>query len=131
MRKRFIATYLLMLMLSACQAQNQNYSYLMRHPEYLQQAYNQCIDGKKPLLSCEVIIHAQKDFDTLVKQRQQDPEAFGAQIMQAQEESAYLKAKWLASKQTTTEYENAEAAYHQSSEKVKILHAVIAATSMV
>lgn len=121
----------------------------MLHPDSLQQAYNKCVQQVvASSLPCEMIMRAQADFTELTNQREQDPERFGARVLQEQENSIYLKSKldaaWQAYKivgasKPTLEnlkimrlaLDKAESEYQASAEQVKILLAVIAATSRV
>jgi len=135
--------------LNGCQDKKPTYLYLMLHPQYLQREYNHCVEEvADPALPCETILHAQADFTNLINQREQEPEGFGARILQAQENSISLKRKFEAtlqayhtlgsSKPSTADLakmrvilDQAQAEYEKSKEIVKILLAVIAATSLV
>lgn len=134
--------------LSGCE-KKPTYSYLMLHPNHLQELYSQCSeDAVSASQPCDLIARAQADFAALVNQRQQDPERFGARIMQEQENSVFLRSKFNLAQQTYhtagatqskaedlqkmhAELDKAEQDYQQSREEVKVLLAVIAATSMV
>ena len=139
----------LIFSLAGCFESKQSYSYLMLHPEHLQKLYNQCVQQVvAPELPCELIMRAEADFTQLTNQREQDPERFGARVLQDQENSIFLKSKldsaWQAyqivgAAKPTIEnlktmrmaLDKAESEYETSSEGVKILLAVIAATSSV
>jgi hypothetical protein len=140
---------LMVLVLSGCGEKKPTYSYLMLHPEELQRTYNQCVQQVvPPSLPCEMVMQAQAEFTDLMNQREQDPERFGARLLQEQENSIYLKSKvdaaWKAyqivgaSKPTLENLkvmrlavDKAEAQYQASAEQVRILLTVIAATSRV
>lgn len=135
--------------LSGCWQQRPSYSYLMLHPAYLQQQYNHCVGQVvDPSLPCETILRAQADFTALTNEREQDPERFGARIMQEQENVAYFKAQfdaaWRAYRQvgaskpsleelknSRMELDKRKADYLARTKTVEVLLSVIAATSMV
>jgi len=137
----------LTIILMGCWERKPTYVYLMLHPDYLQRVYNQCVETVTAAsLPCDVIMRAQSDFTSLVNQREQDAERFGAQILQAQENSSVLKIKFNAAvsayqtvgktnpsldalKNTRLEVDKARAAYKVSIENVRILLTVVAATS--
>jgi len=139
----------LVVALSACGEEQPTYSYLMTHPTDLQHIYNGCVEKVvEAAVPCETVIRAQADFTDLVNQREQDPERFGARVLQEQENKIYLKkqfeAAWQAYtqvgasqppleklKQMRLELDKREQAYRASEEQVKTLMAVIAATSSV
>ncbi len=74
----------------------------MQHPTMLQKEYEYC-QGKNTK-ECDIVVQAAEDFRALVQQRSNDPEAFGLQIMKAQQSG--------------------------DEKKVKLLHAVVRATSV-
>jgi len=140
---------LLVLSLLGCCGEKPTYSYLMLHPTYLQQVYNQCVQQVvDPALPCDTVMRAQADFTDLTNQREQDPERFGARVLQEQENSIFLKSKFEAAwkaykivgaanptleniKTMRVALDKSESEYQASAERVKILLAVIAATSTV
>jgi hypothetical protein len=149
-RRYLLSVYLIFIFLiSGCWEGKPNYLYLMVHSDYLQQAYNKCVQEIiSPALPCELIMHAQADFTSLVNQREQDPERFGAQVLYEQADNISFKLKFekaLAAynglgkthpnieelKQARLELDKARDEYKLSNEKVLILLAVIAATSTV
>jgi hypothetical protein len=140
---------LLLASLSACDRERPTYSYLMRHPDYLQQVYNGCVEQVVgSAVPCDTVMRAQADFTQLVNERAQNPERFGARVLQAQENTVYLRqqfeAAWKAYNQVGSskskleelknmriELDKRENAYRASELQVKILLTVIAATSSV
>lgn len=139
----------MLVSLTACSPEKPSYMYLMLHPAYLQNSYNRCVEQvADPGFPCETIMRAQADFTSLSNQREQDPERFGAHVLQEQENTVYLKkhleAAWQAYlqvgqarhsleelKQMRIELDKREADYRASDRRVKILLSVIAATSNV
>ena len=147
----FINTVILLLLLSGCREWEQDnpYLYYMLNANNLQTAYNKCVqEVADSALPCDIIMRAQADFTLLSNQREADPEKFGAEVMQAEENAVYLKSqfdktvqayqelgktnpKLEVMKAKRVELDNVQKAYKQSSEKVQILLSVIAATSNV
>jgi len=135
--------------LSACEAEKPTYVSLMLHPAALQKSYNRCVEQVADAgFPCEIVLRAQADFTELSNQREQDPERFGARVLQEEENSVYLKkgfdSAWQAYqkvgeskhtlealKQMRLELDQRESSYKTSVLSVKILLSVIAATSMV
>lgn len=119
----------------------------MLHPQYLQEVYNQCVQlVTSSLLPCETILQAQADFTVLENQREQDAERFGAQILQAQENSIFLRSKYKEVwesynalgkephtveqlKDKRLELDRARINYDISNDKVQVLLVVVAVTS--
>ncbi len=143
------ASLLCCALLTGCWEEKPVYSYLMLHPDYLQRNYNQCVQQVvDPALPCETILRAQADFTALTNEREQDPERFGARVMQAQENTVYLKRRFESTlgayqkagrakpsveafKEMRMELDKRRAQYKASKNKVNFLLSVIAATSMI
>ncbi len=121
---------LFIFFLQGCGENQTSYAYLVQHPEDLQKAYESCIrSGAGSTPSCEVVMHAHSDFSELVLEREQDPERFGAKILQEQENSVYLK-KQLETSRTDTSH-TLEEREKASDLRVKMMLKVIAVTSSV
>ena len=136
-------------LLLGCGGDKYSYKNLMMHPPALQRYYNACVQEIAPeSLPCETVMQAQADFTILSTRRQQDPERFGAEILQVEENMVYLKdqldqtiasytalgntnAGLEAIKTKRVELDKAEAAYQLSVDKTQILLIVVAATSSV
>jgi hypothetical protein len=143
--KHLVAVLCLLSLIAGCGQRKPSYHYLMLHPHYLQDVYNQCVEeAAKTAWSCQTIMRAQADFMALSYQREQDAEGFGAQILQAEENSAFLKQKLHVAlqaykplpnsqdlKKRHLELDKAQNSYKASLEKVEVLLAVVAATSVV
>jgi len=149
---RYLASWggilLLMGVLSGCWEEKSSYFYLMSHPDYLQMSYNRCVEGiidsTRP---CSRIRQAHADFVALIQEREQNPEGFGARILQEQENAIYLKAQFSAAQQAyyaidrskssadlqkqRLELDKKKSDYQASGEQVKILLSVISATSSI
>ncbi len=137
------------LFMSGCKEQKTSYLYLMTHPDYLQQVYNQCVQEAAPsYLPCEIVMQAQADFTALVNQREKDAERFGAQVLQAEADSIFIKNKFQAAwkaydsvdknntnieeiKKMRLDVDKTRDEYKESSNKVKILLQVIAASTTI
>lgn len=91
---------LAVVLLSGCQ-QTQSYDDLMQHPAVLQKEYARC--RGQSTAYCDEVVRAAEDFRVLIQQRSDNPELFGQQILQAQQKG--------------------------DKQKVRVLHAVVRATS--
>lgn len=100
MNKKIFVTLLSMLVLSGCQ-KPLTYGELMQRPELLQKEYEDC--RGQTSTQCDEVVRAAEDFRLLVQQREEDPEAFGYRIIQAEQNG--------------------------DEKKVRVLHAVVRATS--
>jgi hypothetical protein len=125
------------------------YQYLMLHPDHMQKLYNQCVsEVTDSALPCEIILRAESDFTALINQHDQDPERFGAQVLQAQEDSVFLKMKYDAAlatykslaapkasieelRKARSEVDHTHDEFKKSCRHIKILLSVISATSSV
>ena len=74
--------------LSGCN-ENQNYDYLMEHPEQLEKAYAHC--RTQPAPGCDEVVRAAEDFSSLIEQHNENPELVGLQIMRAQQQGNQKK----------------------------------------
>ncbi len=137
----------LLALLSGCFEEKSSYSYLMLHPRDLQTNYERCLEGIRASGACSTIRQAHNDFIALIHEREQDPEHFGARILQEQENAIYLKTTFKASLAALASLDHSQAipnlqklhleldqkksAYQASEEQVKILLSVISATSSI
>ncbi len=111
MNKKILITIAFLLV--GCSQQDLTYQYLMQHPVELERAAIRC--QTSDATACDVVQHAAEDFSALINQRAKDPQLFGERILQAQEALEKL---------TVT-----DPAYHEQDAKVRVLLAVVAATS--
>lgn len=131
--RKLLGLFLIASLSSAC-GEKTTYDYLMQHPDFLQQRYHHCIEhSSDSQAACNTIMRAQNDFAELVNQRDQDPEGFGARVLQEEENRAYLKQQFHTAEQknNASEIDKSKQAYQAADLKVKILLSVIAATSNV
>ena len=85
---KLIFTGLLVSLLAGCQSRELSYDYLMLHPDVLKQQIEQC--QSSPAKSsdeshrCEIVMSAGQRFVAILNEQENDPEAFGTKIMNAQ-----------------------------------------------
>lgn len=131
---------LLLASLSACENEKPTYAYLMQHPDYLERSYRACAEQGTSSPPCDTILRSQADFVGLINQREQDPERFGARVLQEEENKAFLRKQFKTAQKAyqqesqeklRLEMDKREQAYQASVLRVNTLLAVIAATSSV
>ena len=106
------------LFLCACQQHPVTYDYLMQHPDVLQTEAENCNNASDTQKSCADVKKAARDFMDLVNARAREPEKFGQQILALQNEIGQLQVSG-----------NDQAKYQQDQQQLKVLYAVVAATS--
>lgn len=117
-----------MTVLSGCHKEI-TYNYLMQHPHQLQKILNECHLQTHPY--CDEANRAADDFTSYVDKRRENPELFGQQIMQVQQQLALLSKNDEQAKQEKNpeKIKIAEQAYQAEKEKLNILYAVVVETS--
>jgi len=85
---KLIYVFIFSLLLMSCQNEL-TYDYLLTHPKFLQSQYENCENVERP--QCEIIRRAAMDFSALVKHQMQDPERFGAEVRDTQQQLLILK----------------------------------------
>jgi hypothetical protein len=105
------------------------YTYLMQHPHRLQTVLDEC--QHQTYSYCDEAHRAAQDFAVFVDQRAENPELFGQKIMEVQQQLALSLKNYLQVKQegNAESIKVAEQAYHAQKDKLKILYAVVVATS--
>jgi len=123
-----VLTLVSFLFLSSCQKEK-NYDFLMQHPDVLYKAVEICQQQNHPF--CAEVSLASNDFSALVNERAEDPELFGQKIMQEQARAVNLLQIYQQTQQIgdVGKVESAARAYRAQKNKIKILYAVILATS--
>ena len=86
-----IYTLLTSIFILAGCSPNQNYDYLMEHPEQLEKAYALCRSQQSA--GCDEVVRAAEDFRSLVEQHNENPERMGLQIMRAQQQGNEKKVR--------------------------------------
>lgn len=112
----------LALFLSSCQ-KDHDHSYLMQHPDELEQMYKVCQNTPQPF--CDTVIQAMQDYVKLFHEASQSPVQFGLKVMRAQQQ-------WVALKQALQNEENnadqillMARAYEDQSDELKIYYAIL------
>jgi hypothetical protein len=124
----FVLTLISFLFLTSCQKE-ENYDYFMQHPDVLYKAVEICQQQNHPF--CADVNLASNDFSALVNERAEDPELFGQKIMQEQARAVNLLQIYQQTQQIgdVGKVKSAARAYRSQKTKIKILYAVILATS--
>src|SRR3990167_9180440 len=105
------------LLLTGCEAEPVTYDSLMQNPSRLQKESVICQQNEEP--QCNIVRQAAQNFLQLINERRDDPEKFGQEIIQIQ-----ISLSELAKQPGTKEM------YQQQEKKLRILFAVVAATSV-
>jgi hypothetical protein len=113
-----LCIFILSLFLASCQKEL-TYDELISHPKLLQKKYQECEQTELP--QCDMIRRAAVDFSDLIRTQMQDPDAFGRQVMLAQQQlvqlnNDYQKEKTPAAKDALAEQQT----------KLHALYAVLA-----
>ena len=125
---------LLALLLTGCHDQH-NYQYYMTHPQALAKAVMHCValpnSANEPM--CLIVSQAQNDFEQYVSEEQLHPQAFGKKIMEAEDQMVKLQQDYLTMRASNhfdqVKLNLMKHAYHEQSQKVKILWTTVAVTS--
>jgi hypothetical protein len=118
---------LMVTLLTACQPEPTDYKALMTHPEALERDMGRCQINEKIAADCEVVRRASADFAMLVSDRAANPEAFGMKILAAQTALGIAKTAL----QNNDKDASAQQNYNDQLQKVNVLLAAVAATSLV
>lgn len=121
-----------------------SHEYLLEHPDVLQKELTRCQESGEYTSYCDGVKQAGQEFMALVSARGNDPELFGRQILQAQSELADEKEKLEQLRQEQEQMKGSPATelqdmqkkldlvkttYQAKEQKVKVLLAVVAATT--
>lgn len=125
---------LLIFTLIGCQ-QSFSREYLLQNPDQLQKEFNRCRDNNENSVFCDKVIQTAEEFTKLLNQQHSNPEQFGKQILQMQQQLAKNQADLkkaqqdLAlspeSKEAKEKLKLAEEAYKAQLDSVKIYLAVV------
>lgn len=115
---KLIYIFFFSFLLMSCQ-NKLTYDYLLTHPQYLQSQYERCENVELP--ECEMIRRAAMDFGALVKHQMQNPDRFGQEIREAQQQLIELKSSY--AKNNTPD---AKQAVEDQQRKLNGMYAVIA-----
>ena len=124
----FLISSLIVFLISGCHEEI-TYTYLMQNPHRLKVLLNEC--QHQTYYYCSEAHRAADDFTVFVNARTENPEGFGQQIMQEQQQLALLLKNYLQAKHegNPENIKTAEQAYKAQKDKLKILYAVVVVTS--
>lgn len=125
MTTKLLSIALLFTCLTPCYAAL-HYAYLMTHPQALEKAYQHC---QQPLSQyCQAVMRAAADFQALMNERTENPEAFGEKILIAEIEQAKAEQAVQAAGRVAS-LEKLKKILAEKKQQVNILLAVVAAMS--
>jgi hypothetical protein len=101
------------LVFAGCKQEPLTYIELMQHPDVLHERYMSCQGVDSP--ECQLVKHAAQDFLALSTQGQENPELFGQNLIEAQEQLAAMQPQ--------------QPGYQALNEKINAMLAVVALTS--
>lgn len=102
------------LFFTGCHQLPLTYEFLMQHPDIINKEFTHC-QNESTSASCDLVQQAAKDFLLLSEERANDPLAFGKKIRDAQMVLMNLSPQ--------------SEAYRKQENEIKILYAVVVATS--
>lgn len=111
---KYLYLFSMIIVLGGCQ-QNHSIDYLLEHPDVLKTELSHCENRHDVSIACENAKKADETFFALVNHRIENPEKFGLQIMQAEQQMVTLK--------------NNKQNFQNQAHQVRVLLAVVAATS--
>ena len=112
MRIIITAVYLLSVccacvLLVACDSKKHDEQYFLTHPTALMSASESCnlmgIDGMIDTTPCETVMKARLAFSAMVEENQENPQAFGEQVIQLQNQLSAAKTQGLSKQQIKLE----------------------------
>lgn len=83
---KFLNIIFLVILLSGCEQKPYSYVYLLQHPAILEKELSAC--QIMNTAGCDEVQRAARDYSNMMAELQEDPEAFGQKILQAQTELA-------------------------------------------
>lgn len=144
MKLKYVSALLLMFFLSGCD-QKITYSYLMRHPDFLQDENLRC--GVSEMMTpdeaayCQLVERATTDFMKMANTQQTQPEKFGLLVMSTETDLVNAKIAIGKAKQAIraakdnvdevelrlaeTQLEQAQKTYAEKQEDLRVLFAIL------
>lgn len=98
---KIISLSLLSFSVLGCQPKHSSYLYLLRHPDFLQEQMANCQTTQSSV--CETVKKAADDYLAMNNQREENPEAFGLKILDAQRDLVDKKTALDAVKQNLSD----------------------------